>query len=260
MNIKIVFLDLDGTVLDSTKNISAENIKAIKKARQAGIIPVIATGRSWPLSQFAIDLVDPCYFAGMNSAVLINLQNNETIIKHVLDMELTKATIRLMECMGVKYQLHSHSGAYSPYTPSSMPGMHPSVKPMVDVNTLEPAKFFAKTDTAEKTKQFLEALKAIDGIVAVPVMENGFDLLATGLDKSVSAKVLCEKLGITPEETAAMGDSANDIELLSFAGCSIAMGNAEPEVKAICKHIVPSNDDNGVAYAIYNLLGVKKES
>ena len=83
-----------------------------------------------------------------------------------------------------------------------------------------------------------------------------------GIDKARSIAVLSEKLGITREEVAAMGDGYNDLSMIKYAGLGIAMNNAQEPVKAAADYIAPSNDEDGVAIAVerYFLHAFKTDS
>ena len=76
------------------------------------------------------------------------------------------------------------------------------------------------------------------------------ELVPLGIDKARSIAVLSEKLGITREEVAAMGDGYNDLSMIKYAGLGIAMDNAQEPVKAAANYIAPSNDEDGVAIAV----------
>ena len=76
-----------------------------------------------------------------------------------------------------------------------------------------------------------------------------------GCDKAVGMQVALDALGIRREHSIAMGDSANDTEMLEYAAVSVAMGNATPETKAICSYISVDAAEGGVAHALEELLG-----
>ena len=71
-----------------------------------------------------------------------------------------------------------------------------------------------------------------------------------GTNKGNALRILCEKLGISPDEVMAMGDAENDLEMLRFVGYSVAMGNASDEVKSVARYETDTNDRHGVAKAI----------
>ena len=79
-----------------------------------------------------------------------------------------------------------------------------------------------------------------------------YEVLPQGATKASGLRQLAEKLDIEPAEIMALGDAANDIEMLDFAGVSVAMGNATDDIKKRCRYTTSSNDDYGVAKAIYD--------
>jgi Cof subfamily protein (haloacid dehalogenase superfamily) len=268
METKILFLDLDGTVLDSHENVSEENIAAIQKAQAAGIVIAVATGRSTFESQYVLDAIKPDYFAGMNGAIIRNMKTNELIYQRLMDVELIKHMMELMENMGIGYLLQTHQGTYYPtsvvkdlsfaaLTDAFMERFSDFFKPIEgDLSKLGVSKLFAMAKDGKAAERFVAEVKHIKGIVAVPVLEDGFDMLPAEQNKAVAAKMICDLLGIEAKHAAAIGDSANDLELLEFVGCSIAPANAVSVIKRVSKHMVPSNDENAIAHAIYEILGV----
>jgi hypothetical protein len=73
-------------------------------------------------------------------------------------------------------------------------------------------------------------------------------------DKASALALVCKELGIGPEETVAMGDSESDVGMFRFAGLGVAMGNAPDTVKREALHIAPTNDEDGVAWAVRKFL------
>ena len=80
------------------------------------------------------------------------------------------------------------------------------------------------------------------------------EVLTKGVNKAFGLEKLANKLGVQPSEIAAIGDAANDIEMLKYAGLAIAMGNASEEVKAIADIVTDTNENNGVIKAIDKLI------
>ena len=77
-----------------------------------------------------------------------------------------------------------------------------------------------------------------------------FEIMPQGATKASGLKHLAEKLGINPEQIMALGDAANDIEMLEFVGQSVAMGNASDDINSLSKYVTLTNDQAGVAHAI----------
>jgi Cof subfamily protein (haloacid dehalogenase superfamily) len=256
--VKIFFIDLDDTLLDSDKNVSEANLEAIKKAQAAGMTIVISTGRSLGNSQYLIDIVKPDYYAGMNGTLLLDAQGN-IMFKQTLDSCIVRRAINAFNSLGLEYLVYSHTNTYCLPTKMEAVKARVSLANVIhplgdDIERLSIAKFFAFCSTAAEVQALIATCEKIGDIVPVSVSECSFDILGVGQSKAVAAKILCEKLNIAPAEAAAMGDSENDREILEFVGHSIAPANAIPSIKAMCKHIVASNNDSGVAEAINKML------
>ena len=85
-----------------------------------------------------------------------------------------------------------------------------------------------------------------------------FEVMPQGATKASGLKHLAEKLEIAPNQIMALGDAANDLEMLQFVGQSVAMGNASDDIKALCKYVTLTNDEAGVAHAIRTWLYKEK--
>ncbi len=77
-----------------------------------------------------------------------------------------------------------------------------------------------------------------------------FEVMPQGATKASGLKHLAEKLDINRDQIMALGDAANDLEMLQFVGQSVAMGNASDDIKSLSKYVTLTNDQAGVAYAI----------
>ena len=84
-----------------------------------------------------------------------------------------------------------------------------------------------------------------------------FEIMPQGATKASGLKHLAEKLGIAPDQIMALGDAANDLEMLQFVGQSVAMGNASDDIKELCKYVTLTNDEAGVATLF--VLGLYKK-
>lgn len=91
--------------------------------------------------------------------------------------------------------------------------------------------------------------------------DHNFEVEHPDASKGNALRKLAARLGISLENTMAIGDSNNDVSMLTIAGCSVAMGNAHPDIQAIAKEVTLTNIENGVAYAIERkLAGMNLES
>ena len=85
-------------------------------------------------------------------------------------------------------------------------------------------------------------------------IHNGLEITQRGVEKGTGLAALCAYLGVSPEETAAVGDGEADIVMLRRAGLSIAMENAQDSVKQSATLVAPSNDDDGAVWAVEQIL------
>ena len=115
------------------------------------------------------------------------------------------------------------------------------------------AMYMAKAPQLNSFQEAKEIALAKDFSV-VRSQEYIFEAMPKGYTKATALKALSEKLGFSPEQVMALGDAANDLEMLEFAYHSVAMGNATDEVKSICRYETTTNDNAGVAQAIYDYV------
>ena len=115
------------------------------------------------------------------------------------------------------------------------------------------AMYMAKAPQLNPFQEAKETALAKDFSV-VRSQEYIFEAMPKGYTKATALKALSEKLGFSPEQVMALGDAANDLEMLEFAYHSVAMGNATDEVKSICRYETTTNDNAGVAQAIYDYV------
>ncbi|MBK5072671.1 HAD family hydrolase [Budviciaceae bacterium CWB-B4] len=266
MSLKMVVTDLDGTLLTSTDRLTQASVNAFVSLKQQGILPVVATGRMLSEAQFAVEGIGATnYFMGMNGAQTVNLQTQETIYQKTLDLTTAQTLTDILDELGVFYQIYSHTSVYtrqhwlSDMSASGMKAEYirrfaSSILPFSQVDELGAVKMFVICKDADKQQVMRERLAALESVILVSSYPNYFEILPKGLNKGDALLRLCSHLGIALHEVAAIGDSDNDIEILSQAGVAIAMGNAYQRVKEVADHIAPSNDDDGVAYALTHII------
>ena len=100
----------------------------------------------------------------------------------------------------------------------------------------------------------LDRLAAIEGVFLTASSAHDFELVAAGADKAQALAVIAGRYGVPLDQCAAVGDSANDLEVLRAVGTSIAMGNAPQNVKAAAARVAPSNREEGAAWAVLSCL------
>ena len=101
-------------------------------------------------------------------------------------------------------------------------------------------------------------LRKVQGIKITSSWPNNIEVMNEGVDKGNAVKILAEKMNIDREDIIAFGDNYNDIEMIKFAGLGVAMGNAEELIKQEADYVTDTNQDSGVAKAIYKFLELKE--
>lgn len=254
--IKLVAMDLDGTLLDSQKRVPEGFFDMARDLHSRGIHIVIASGRQYYniLTKFG-DCQDDLVFMADNGALFciygeIVLSRNFTSeqVERVLRAASAIPTVLPVVCCA--------DCAYSPKCrhQSEMDDIalyYARVKhsdELFEKARRDKVIKIALHDLENSTKNILPVLSPLDGDeMCVRVSADiWLDVMPAGVDKGDGIRFLQQRLGISPDECMAFGDFDNDLGLLSACTESYAMANAVPQVKAISKYEAPSNDDDGV--------------
>ncbi|MEZ8194793.1 Cof-type HAD-IIB family hydrolase [Vibrio cortegadensis] len=260
---KLVALDMDGTLLNSQKEISTENKLAIAKAKELGVTVVLASGR--PLEGMKSKLEelsltsDKDFVLFYNGSMVKNVGTNEIIHNHIVDGKAAKQIAKLAQELNVN--VHAFSQVHGLITPkasqyteleASINGLSLTEFNFDDLEDDHPiVKTMIVADPAILTETIKKLPKALyDQFTIVQSAPFFLEFLNPMSNKGVGIKAIAEYLNIKAEEVICMGDAENDHHMLEFAGLSIAMENAMDETKAIADYITLSNDEHGVAAAI----------
>ena len=245
--IKMVVLDLDGTLLASDKSISAYNLAIIEKCRAKGIKIVIATARSEKSAERSIMLVRPDAMI-LNGGALVIKSSGEIIYKKLISAETTDGIINA--CMNNKnagdITVETEQDYYVSYReaadhPDYMHGVyHDFGKPLSQKSYKIVVEIFDRETAAEIGSKYSEcSVIQFSG-------EHWHRFARKEAGKMAAVKVISkdEKIGI--DEIAAFGDDYNDVEMLRECGTGIAMANGIDEAKLAAKYVCGNNDEDGV--------------
>lgn len=269
-NIKIIALDLDGTMLTSQKTVSEGTKEAFRLATEKGINIVPSTGRGITGIPAAVrELPYVRYAITVNGAAVWDLAEGRCLVHTFFDKEQVKELWAILSGLGTMIDAAidgvamMETGYYGQipdyYTdPNKVRAYRATRRPVEDlyIKVADPAGNVEKFDLYAKPSEMYrlgEARKALAHLPYVKITssyENNIEINAVGADKGTALLELARKLGYTREQTMAFGDGENDISMLQAAGVGVAMGNAADEVKAAADRVTISNDDDGVAYAI----------
>ncbi|MDP4553175.1 Cof-type HAD-IIB family hydrolase [Alkalihalobacillus macyae] len=246
-NEKIVFFDIDGTLLDHDKQIPATTRESLKKLTENGIHVAIATGRA------------PFMFANLRKDLGINtfISFNGQYVKHgdnvVLTNPLSKDEITSLEeaakennhpmvfldheAMMSNHDQHPHIMKSMDDLKMHYPGFDPSYYHSREIYQ---ALLFCESNEEANYRNTYGNLDFIRW------HDFSMDVIPPGGSKARGIEAMIEHLGFKRENTYAFGDALNDIEMLKFAGTGIAMGNAFEEVKKVADVITDPVDQNGI--------------
>lgn len=282
---KLIATDLDGTLLNSRKEISKENITAIKYAESNGIKVIIATGRSY------FDAHSICKRAGISTYIIgsngasIHTPLGDQISSVPMSKGDVQDIIHCLENHNLYYEVYTNKGIYtfpdkkeilyielSKASPEN-PQLNISLL-QKDLETLSAQfgyysvdnynnilerdekhyKIFTLSFDEVKRKAGIDSFINMEHLSLVSSGDYNFEISSQHASKGNSLEKLSSILGISPEDVMAIGDSYNDVSMLKTAGCGVAMGNANDEIKGLCNIITDTNDKNGVAKAIYRFV------
>ncbi|HUU70872.1 MAG TPA: HAD family hydrolase [Planctomycetota bacterium] len=261
MMIKLLVLDLDGTLLHSSGVLSPEAIRTIERCREAGITVVIATARPPRSSRMFYEqlrLNTPSIH--YNGALICNFTTGEMLLHrpipgalaaelHDAALELDPAAVISLEVCD-KWYMNRKMTAFK--TETERIGFKPDHIGNLRQFFREPVtKVLISFPTVGVHVAWPKLGDIFDGRLSLTKAEEGIiQIMNGGVSKGSAVQFLMKRLGVRPVETAAIGDAPNDIPMFQAVGLSIAMGNAYPETKAAAKHVTLTNDENGAAAAI----------
>lgn len=272
-NIKLVAVDLDGTLLNRRGTIDEPTAKAVRRAARQGIILVVSTGR--PMSEIPereLNDLGISYIVALNGAAIYQMPERKCIYKKPMEAE---SVARLMEKLGkleVYPDLFSEHGEYGMGDREELLqrlSLPSDIREFIRTHSVfVPAlPEFIRRKKLEILKISVSFIHTRDGYVidhqeAEEVMEDfpGLTVVSGGgdnmeiTDKNVTKgeglALLLQKEGIPWDQVMAIGDSQNDLDSISKASIGIAMANSSDELKKQADFVVSSNADNGVAEAL----------
>jgi len=254
--IRLIAIDLDGTLLDHTRDIPAANIEAVSAARDAGVCVVLASGRIRPsMEPFAarLGLTGPMICA--NGAHVVGEAGRE--ILHVgLDSATTHTVLQYAEEHRIHLNIYTRSTlrflANTPWGDvyrTRVSAVQPEMLKPEDRADLSPTKLMIVADPGDVPAHREALARLIDHRRARMVVSEPeyLEFLSTSASKGSALAILSEACGYRREDVAAVGDYQNDLEMVQWAGLSAAVANAAPEVAAAATVRVASNEQAGVA-------------
>ncbi len=260
-DIKLIVIDLDGTLLNSDHEVSDRNEKALKMALAQGVQVAFATGKTYLSAQHLFEKLAfkaPGIF--VQGLTLYDADGNITH-QQVLNPVIARQIITFAEDRG--FVMLAYSGtkimarAYDKKLFDEMAKYHETVEAvgaLQNVLGVMPINKLVAIGTDQRSAKALRWQLGVQLEGGIRLMQAGIpnmlEILPPGVSKGSALKLLTKDLRINADSVLAIGDAENDIEMLQFAGVGVAMGHAEQKVKDAADYIAPTNDEDGVADAI----------
>ena len=276
-DIKLVALDLDGTLFDNSSRISKRNLTAIRSITDKGIHVVISTGR--PFEGIPFDQIKG---TGINYAITANgsgiyeISTGKCLYENAMDEELVTPILNFLLTRDIHMDAFIGGKGYTPIqcvetaqkltVPSSIKNYIITTRTRLDnilqlihENQLKVQKmtlnFYPAADGTlidrETVRKFLVSNPSITTVCGG---YNNLEFTRADANKGVGLRKLAEILGVNPDATMAIGDTENDLAIIEAAGIGVAMGNATDAVKARADYVTTTNTKDGVAAAIEHFI------
>ena len=283
--IKLIASDMDGTLLNNNHDIDKETVEAIRKAEEAGIIFAISTGREYESVKPILDkhnikaqciLSNGAEYRDEEGNILDKVNINEESAKRVIDiLEKNNLSARIFTNKGV-FTTSTREEALKEVMYRTMSlnpdltedearevsenlGFFIGLQYIEDINKffeegIEIRKFVAFNKDIDLIDKMKKVISEIEGLAISSSFIDNIEITDINAQKGIILEQVAVKMGIDREEVMILGDSFNDYSMFEIFEETVAMENAIPEVKAVAKYITDTNDNLGVAKAIYNVL------
>ncbi|AWK49977.1 Cof-type HAD-IIB family hydrolase [Clostridium beijerinckii] len=285
--IRLIASDMDGTLLNSNHKISKENLEAIKKAESMGVKFTIATGRRFEDVKPLIDendlrcqcivlnggeyideegkVLEGIYIGRKEASQIIDMIIKENIVAEIYTNQgLYSVNTKEEALTEVAYRIK----AFDPKTSFEEAIKYAETHPhFLDLNYIKDideflnsdikiGKFVAFYNDEETTIKVKRKLESIERIAIASTFTKNIEINNKEAQKGLILAKVAEKMGIRRDEVMVIGDSFNDYSMFTEFPVSFAMKNAVPQIKEAAKYITDTNDNAGVAKAIYKIFNL----
>lgn len=277
MTVKLILLDVDGTLLTSRKQISPDTKSALLRAQKGGVRLALCSGRPdrglYPLAEELRMTEHGGFFVCDNGGKVLNCQSGEVLFDQPIPVEDAKAVLEHMKRFRVMPMISRGEYMYVtdvfrhdirpelPYLPEVFNVMRYEARgngyllcekrDLAAFLDFPLNKILTYGDPRYLKERWREMAAPFAGRLTCGFTTPFyFEFTAKGVDKARAIRAALPPLGYLPEEMMAFGDAQNDISMLRCVGLGIAMGNAVDEVKQIAAETTAGNDEDGIARAL----------
>ena len=271
MRKKILFLDLDGTLLNDAKQITQGNRNALQKALDAGHKVVIATGRAMASAvkqNLQLGLTGPgCYIIAYNGGMILDSHTGKIIFQKMLPGDIALRIMQIAKAQGVHIQTYDAEGVVlEPWAVDE--GLeHYCNSSKLSYRVVEDLAEVLKQDVPKVLSIDLHDRKPMEALSETVMQELGqwvdcyfscaeyLEIVPKGVNKGNAIAWMCQKLGVNTADSIACGDADNDLAMIRMAGIGVAMANGTDEAKAAADYITEHNNNHdGIAEVVEKFL------
>ncbi|MBC6003850.1 sugar-phosphatase [Paeniclostridium sp. NSJ-45] len=266
---KLIALDIDGTLLNSKKEVTKEVFDAIQMAKKKGVKVVLSTGRPLPGVQSLLKELklndEENYVVTFNGGLVQEISSQEVISN--IEMSCEDFDIiynELSKKHNIKIHINTPDSVVVPYKDAPKYSIHEANLNNIRVICMDESEInenltFCKVMLIDEPEIIDNIITKIpkdfhDKYTIVRSAPFFLEFLNKKVNKGSGLQALCNKLNIDPCEVIAVGDEENDRHMIEFAGLGVAMGNARDSIKEIANYITDSNDNHGVAKVISEFI------
>lgn len=267
--IKLVAIDLDDTLLNDKKEITAENRQALQYAHEKNVKVVICTGRPYLAMNAIVKELgfthEDDYIITFNGAQVRRAGTGEVVTENVLSKADVLAWHEQLTALSLPLDAIGQRYLYLPTTyPAGFPSLYAERLSNLETQVVE----FHEFPTDQVINKMVVCTEAEHLDMQLAKIDPEFraqystfksrtfllEIVAKGVSKGNTLRELGEVLNILPEEMMTIGDQENDVSMIELAGVGVAMDNAVPAAKQVADYITADNNSNGVAQAIYHFI------
>lgn len=271
-DLKMIAIDLDGTLLRDDCTISQRTREAVEEAGRRGYLIVPTTGRSYRNTRFVLkEFQEISYFINGNGSVITSGRTEDVLYFHDMDMDNVRKIYELAAKYDTYVEIYAGQDAYMDAKGQDvikrcgLPKEYcdqllatnkitADYKKFLSGNDIRVGKVHILVSKIEEKDKLIREIDLLPGVHPISVIPNNIEVVQGRWSKWNAIAKLADMVGVRQEEIMAVGDGNNDYEMLLHAGYSVAMGNACDRVKEISSAVTDTNENDGAAKAIERIL------
>lgn len=267
--VKMIFSDMDGTLLNSKKLPSRQDIATIAALEKKGIPFCITTGRSWFMTKGYVKMLGLRHLTIAANGALVMDPEGRILFRKPMDSEIAYKIARRLADEGKFFRVYTADKIYT-YPHAEGFEMLEEYNAIVEPSERAQVSRLPSPELIKEMEVFKilghdvlphegDSFRAQFGELPLNLLTTEgcmLDVTSKDINKGTGVAEVCRIYGVDIEDVAAMGDDNNDLMMLRSAGVSAAPKSAKPEALKVAKHILPSNNDSPLTYLVEEVLGL----